>query len=153
MSENDAFQTLKTYFETRPAARTTLACLREGVEIGVVIGGQVEVTLFQEAGEPRIEKRVAVSPDVIFHITPETVYILSNENSDDIGEIAIAVIKEVLSGDIRIQVPGNWMNLVRNGYLEMLQKGGTRLSGFLAMHGLANVSKILAKIRALKSQS
>ncbi len=151
MSAQEAFETLKTFFETRRAAKQAMSAVKEGVEISVVIGETVDCALLRRGDEPVVEKRPAKQPDLVFHIKPESVYVLNNQTKDEIGEIGVNVLKEVLAGNIRISVPGKFLNILSRGYLDMLRQGGAPVMAFLARHGLTNVSKITSTIRKMKS--
>lgn len=151
MTSDQSFQTLKDFFETRRAARQALLAIKEGVEIGIVIGDVVECALFRRGDSPVVEQRPAVSPDVIFHILPESVILLNERTKDEVADIGINILKEVLAGHIRIKVPGRLFNLINRGYLNMITQGGTPVATFLAQHGLAGVAKITSAIRKMKS--
>lgn len=150
MSTEDAFTTLKNYFEARPAARQALSALREGVEISVIIGGVIDCALFQQNGQPIVEKRVANAPDVVFKIRPETVYVLNNQPSEDIGDVGVAILKEMLAGNVSVSVPGSIFNIIKNGYLEIIRRGGARVSTFLATRGFSSVTKIIGLVKKIK---
>lgn len=151
MNAETSFATLKNFFETRQAAKQALRALREGTEIGIVIGGAVECALFRRDEKPLIEARAAQNPDVVFHIRPETVDMLNSQTKDEIGDIGINVLKEILAGNIQIKVPGKFMNLLSRGYLDIIKQGGAPVGAFLARHGLASVSKIVSAIKQMKS--
>jgi hypothetical protein len=151
MTADQTFQTLKSFFETRNAARQALSSLKEGIEIGVVIGGSVECALFRRGENPVVEARPANKPDVIFQIRPESVYVLSQNTKDEIGDVGVAVLKEVLAGNIKIQIPGGIMNLISRGYLDIVRKGGAPVAAFLARHGLSSVSKIINAIKRMRA--
>jgi hypothetical protein len=150
MSADETFQTLKTFFETRKAASQAMAAVQEGVDIGVSIGETLDCTLFRRGDQPIVERRAAVNPDVVFHIRPETVYILNDKTKDEIGDIGVNVLKEILAGNIKIKVPGRFLNIISRGYLDMIRKGGVPVARYLASHGFANVSKIISTIKKMK---
>ena len=150
MSAQESFETLKSFFETRHAARQAMSAIKEGVEIGIVIGDSVDCALFRRGDQPVVEKRAADKPDIVFLIKPESVYILSHGSKDEIGDIGVNVLKEMLAGNIRVQMPGKFLNLLSRGYLDMLRQGGAPVMAFLARHGLTNVAKITAAIRKIK---
>lgn len=151
MTADHAFQTLKSFFETRNAARQALSSIKEGAEIGIVIGDTVDCALFRRDESPVIEARAAVKPDVVFNIKPESVYVLSQTTKDEIGDIGVAVLKEILAGHIKVRVPGGVFNLMRGGYLSMIQKGGAPVAAFLTRHGFGSVSKIVSVIKQMKA--
>lgn len=150
MSADESFATLKNYFETKPAAAQALSALRNGVEIGVVIGDMVECALFQRDGVPHLERRPAVKPDIVFQVKPESVHILAQQPSEDIGDIGVSILKEVLAGNINIKVPGSFFNIMRNGYLDIMKKGGRKFWEFLASKGLTSLTKVTGAIRKMK---
>jgi hypothetical protein len=150
MTAEDAFQTLKRFFENRNAAKQAMSAIHENVEIGIVIGGSVECALYRSGENVVVEPRPARQPDVVFHIKPETVYVLATQTKDEIGETGVNILKEVLTGNIQIKVPGRFLNIISHGYLEMIRRGGVPVSTFLARHGLSSVSKIVGTIRRMK---
>src|SRR4051812_9196064 len=121
MTAQDAFHTLKNYFENRPAARQVLSCLKPGVEIGVNIGEQVECALFAKDGLVVVVERSAQNPDFAFSIKPESVYVLNNQPSEDLPDIAMAITKEMLAGNISVRFTGSMSNVAKNGYLDILK--------------------------------
>lgn len=153
MAATATFEKLKKYLESRPASRKALSHLRKGVEISVVIGHQIECALFNEDGEPRLEMRKAKNHDVVFYVKPETVEVLSQHPGEDVGELGIAVLKEYLSGGVRIAVVGSVFGIMKNGYVSIIKEGGATFAKFLATYGLTNITKILAVIKNLKKES
>lgn len=150
MSADEAFQTLKTFFESRQAARSALGAIADDVEIGIVIGETVECALFRKGPQPKVEARAAQSPDVIFYIQPESIYALANNSRDDLGDIGVNTLREILAGNIKIKVHGKLWNILNRGYLDMVRKGGAPVTRFLAQHGLASVPKIVKAIKRLR---
>lgn len=151
MSAEESFLTLKTFFESRSAAKQAMATISEGVEIGVVIGGSVECAIFRKGEEPVVEARPAATPDVVFYIRPESIDILATQTQDDISDIGIGIFKEILAGNIQIKVPGKIWNLLSRGYLEMLKRGGAPVLSFLTERGLTSFAKIVDTIKSFKS--
>ena len=125
--------------------------IKEGVEIGILIGGTIECALFRRGLSPVVESRPAFNPDVVFHIRPESVEILSHRTKDEIGDIGVNILKEVLAGNIQIKVPGRFLNLISRGYLDTIKQGDAPVAAFLAQHGMASVSKIISIIKKMKS--
>lgn len=153
MAAAASFDKLKSFLESRKASATAMRHMKKGVEIGIVIGHQLECAYFQQDGKPVLEKRPANSPDVIFHIKPESVDILCSLTTDDVGELGVAVLKEYLSGGVRIKAPGSIWNITMNGYLGIIKEGGVTFTKFLATHGLSNITKIVSVIKDLKKSS
>jgi hypothetical protein len=150
MSAQESFQTLKSFFENGRAARQSLAFLKEGVEIGIVIGQTVECALFKRDGVPVIEERAAQNPDVIFYVRPETVEILSIRTKDEVGDVGVNVLKEIFAGNIEVKVPGRLTKLLKHGYIQVMASGGTQVNEFLKRHGYDGVLKILNMIKQMR---
>lgn len=148
--QNEAFDLLKSFFTERKAARLALGNLRENVEIGIVIGGIVSCAVVRRGSEIFCDKRVAEKPDFIFKIEPQTVAILSRETPDEIGAIGLAVIKEMLTGSVKVQMPGGLMSVLRNGYIDVVSSGGAPVAKMLAQIGLNSPAKILGLFRKLR---
>jgi hypothetical protein len=153
MTAGATFEKLKAFLETKPASQKAIRHLRKGVEIRVVIGNQIECAYFQNEGVPVFEQRPAKSPDVVFTIKPESVDILCKEKGEDVGELGIAILKEYLSGGIRIKAPGSIISLSTNGYLGVIKEGGVTFAKFLAQHGVTNISKVMSVIRNMKNSA
>lgn len=148
---NEKFDKLKTFLETRPASLKSIKHLRKGVEISIIIGHQMDCAYFNSDGAPTLEKRKAEKPDVIFLLKPESVDILCSQPGEDVGEFGIAVLKEYLSGGVRIQVPGSSFNIMKNGYLGIIKEGGVTFMKFLAMNGVSNITKVISLVKNLKN--
>jgi hypothetical protein len=153
MAASATFEKLKNYLESRPAAQKAIPHLKAGVDISVVIGHQIQCALFNDGGQPKLEMRPAQNNDVVFFIKPESIDVLVQNPGDDVGELGIAVLKEYLSGGVRIQVVGSIFSIMRNGYLNIIKEGGVTFAKFLANYGLTNVTKILSVIKSLRKES
>jgi len=153
MTVGATFEKLKAFLENKPASKKVAGHLKSGVEVGVVIGNQIECAYYQDKEGPVFEQRPAKSPDVIFFIKPESVDILAQEKGDDVGELGIAILKEYLSGGIRIKAPGSLFALSTHGYIGIIKEGGVTFTKFLAQHGLTNISKIMSAIKKLKNSA
>lgn len=145
-----AFLELKTFFTERKAARLALGKLRENVEIGIVIGGMVSCAVFRRGSDVFVEKREAAKPDFIFKLEPHTVTILAHQTRDEIGEIGLAIIKEMLAGSVQVQMPGGLMSVLRNGYVDVVSSGGAPVAKMLAQIGLGSPMKIVELFRKLR---
>ncbi|MGE3973640.1 MAG: hypothetical protein AB7F59_03850 [Bdellovibrionales bacterium] len=145
------FEKLKAFLESKPASQKSVKHLKKNVEVGVVIGNQIECAYFHRDGQPVLEERPAQKPDVIFYLKPETVEILCQHPGEDVGEFGIAVLKEYMAGGVRIKVPGSVLSITMNGYLGIVKEGGATFMKFLAMHGVSSLSKIASIVKNLKS--
>ncbi len=150
MSDQQAFEELKVFFENRAVCRQAADSLRQNVEIGIVINESLQCTFFKEGENPRFEARQAKKPDVVFYMKPEAIKSLTESTSDDIGEIGITVTKNYLAGSIRINVKGSMISLLTNGYLGVIKSGGLSFAKFLASHGVTGLGKIKDVIQHLR---
>ncbi len=150
MSEQESFQALKDFLETKPASLQALKYLKEKKEISIIIGDQLHCAVYQVGKKPVVEQRVAKDPDVEFKMNPSSVETLMKHPGQDVGELGIAVLKEVLAGNIGIRVVGSFFAILRNGYIDIIRQGGAGFLSFLGKHGLSSIPKITAKIKTLK---
>jgi hypothetical protein len=150
MTPDEAFLQLKSFFTEREAARVSLGKLRENVEIEIVIGGMVTCALFRQGADIRVEKRSAQKPDFIFRLEPQTVTILAHQTRDDIADIGLAIIKEMLAGSIKVEMPGGLMTVLRDGYIDVVFSGGAPITAKLGQIGLSSPLKIVDLFRSLR---
>jgi hypothetical protein len=150
MSDQQAFEELKDFFENRPVCRQAADSLRKKVEIGIVINNSLNCAFFKDGENPCFEAREAKKPDVVFYMKPEAIKNLIENKSDDIGEIGITVVKSYLAGSIQIKVKGSMIDLLTNGYLGVIKSGGLSFAKFLASHGVTGLGKIKDVIQRLR---
>jgi hypothetical protein len=149
MTVDDSFEVLCSFFRERRAPRRALAALREGVEIGIQIGGQLDCAVFRREKDIFIERREAIHPDFVFSLRPETVVVLAQQTGDDIGEIGLAIFKEMLAGSVQVKMPGGLFSVLRNGYLEVVATGGPAVAAFLAQAGLSSPARVIRFLKNL----
>ncbi len=149
-SSHASFEILKSFFSERLAPAKALAHLREKTEIGIVIGGVVDCTLFRIGDKLHVEPRRAEKPDFVFRLSPETVAVLAKETPDDIAAIGLAVINQMLTGGIQVSMPGGWISVLRGGYLEIVKSGGAPVARKLTQMGLSSPTKILDLFKSLR---
>jgi hypothetical protein len=151
MTPDEAFLLLKNFFTERQAPRVALANLRENLEVSVVIGGMVPCAIFRQGKSIEVERREARNPDFIFKLEPQTVTILA-QTPDDIAEIGLAVLKEMLAGDIRLEMPGGLLSVLRGGYIDVISSGGAPVMRMLGQLGLTSPTKIVGFFRKLRGR-
>lgn len=145
-----SFLTLKSFLESRSSVEKALRLLDPTVEIGIVIGDSIDCALMVRDGKPQLERRAAVTPDLVFSIRPETVELLNERTKDDAGDIAVNILKEMVAGNLSMRVEANVLDLLRRGYLRLVNHGGPAVSDFISKHGLANVSDIMSAIKKMR---
>jgi hypothetical protein len=149
MTVDSSFEILCLFFRERRAPRSALAAMREGVEIGIQIGGQLDCAVFRRDNEIFVERRKAIHPDFIFSLNPETVVVLAEQTTDDIGNIGLAIFKEMLAGSVHVKMPGGLFSVLRNGYLEVVATGGPAVAAYLAQVGLNSPARIIRFLKNL----
>lgn len=152
MNQEEVFEKLKNYIETRPAARWALGLLKPGVEFGIVIGGQLNCAVFNKSGIPTVEMREANDPCFLFFLEPETVETLAKSPSNDMSEIAKNIFTEVLSGHIRFELRKNLADIFAGGYREIAREGSEKITGFLTTQGMLGFMKLAAIVEKLKNK-
>jgi hypothetical protein len=152
MTDQQAFEQLKDFFETRPACKVAADPLRQGVEIGIVINDRTQCAFFKDGDKPRFEQRPANKPDVVFYISPDAVQPILSHTSDDIGELGITIAKQYLAGTVKIKVQGSMIGLLTNGYLGVIKSGGISFGKFLAQHGVTGLGKVKDVIQNLRKK-
>ncbi len=150
MTPEDSTQLLRVFFEKQSAPAKAIGLLKTGVEIGVVVADSMELALFQEQGQPQLVQRSAKNPDVIFYLKPEAIEMICKKEFSDVGSLGIQIVKQIMTGSIRLTVPGSMMRIFRNGYIDIIKLGGKTFFDFLAENGLKTLSKIPDLIRSLK---
>ncbi len=131
VSIDQTFTSLKTFVESSSAIKNTLCALKEGTEFGITIGDVVQCALSSKNGEVVLEKRAANNPDLIFYVKPESVGVITGQNGDQMASLTAAVGKEVLAGNIHVELTSNLRALLDHGYVEMLKKTGGEWSNKL----------------------
>ena len=152
MNQEEVFESLKNYIETRPATRWALGLLKPGAEFGIVIGGQINCAIFNSGGLPAVEKREAKDPVFIFFLEPETVETLAKSPASDIPEIAKNIFTQVLSGHIRFEMRKNISDIFAGAYLDMARESGEKVTGFLTTQGMMGFMKLAAIIEKIKNK-
>ncbi|MDX9730304.1 MAG: hypothetical protein RBT63_00900 [Bdellovibrionales bacterium] len=158
MTTDDAYLLLTKFFQERNAPRQALSALREGVEIGIKIGAtgyreheaHLECAVFRKGHDIQLERRKPRSPDFTFSLAPETVVVLANGTSDDVGDIGLGIFKEMLTGGVAVQMPGRLISVLRNGYFEVVATGGPQVAAFLAQAGLSSPARIIGFLKSLR---
>lgn len=149
MTVDDSYEVLNQFFRERRAPKRALAALREGIEIGIQIGGQLECAVFRREDDIYLERRGAIQPDFIFSLKPETVIVLAQQTTDDIGNIGLAIFKEMLAGSVQVKMPGGLFSVLRNGYLEVVATGGPAVATYLAQIGLNSPTRVIRFLKNL----
>jgi hypothetical protein len=151
VNQEEVFENLKNYIETRPAPRFAIGILKPSIEFGIVIGGQLNCAVLSKDGSALVEKREANDPSFIFFLEPETVETLAKSATDDVMVVAKNIFTEIVSGHIRIEKRKNISEIFSNNYLDMAKENGEKVSSYLTTQGMLGFMKIAAMIEKLKN--
>ena len=147
---DEAFARMKEFLENHPPCSQAIKHLKPNVEIGLVIGPTLDCAILHNGGKITVEKRQAKSPDVIFRIAPDSVYVIIQNAGNDIGDLAVAIVKEVVAGSVKISIQGSFFNLMRHGYFDIIKEGGRKLWDVLATKGITNLFRLMELVKSLR---
>lgn len=147
---NSIAQKLGIFMTENEACKKAAQSLGRGVEIGILIGGQIDCAFFKSLEGAAFEIRKAKNPDVIFHLSSTAVDVLCAQTGKNLGEIGVEVLKQYLAREVRIQITGGLLSIMKNGYLGIIKEAGMPFAKFLAEHGVSNLSKIPEIIKKLR---
>lgn len=148
------YEKLRAIFDREVCQKATKP-LRDGVKIAIYVGEDGPLTLSHQGGRTGIFRTAPTSPDMTFIIPPRAIEDLEAIQTEDIGEIGVAIIKQMMSDDetrkIKAKVHIGTFDLLRNGYLGIIPLGGTTVMKYLGTKGFASIGKIkdaISKMRA-----
>lgn len=145
---------LKELF-ARSVCRKATGPLRKGIELAVHLNGEGPVTLTKTAEGLDVLSKAPAKPDMTFHVPEKALLELLGTQTEDVGEIGVAILKLMAHGDpayrIQAKVHIGPFDLLRNGYLGVLPLGGATVMKFLSTKGLTGVGKIKDAIGRLRT--
>lgn len=144
---------IKDFFALDVCQRATRP-LKDGIEIGLHIEGFPPVRLSKGNGKVQVDETLIKSPDMTFWIGKKGVQELAAMNTEDIGEIGVAIMKLMLTEDpekrLTAKVHIGSLKLLTHGYLGVLPLGGSTVMKFLASKGFSSIGKIKDAISQLR---
>lgn len=150
MSYEASFTALKELIQEQPSFHEALSLLKKGREIRILFDGQHECALFYQQSVAQLEYRPAQTPDIEFEIYPEALRMLKGKSPMNMAQLGIAIVKQVLAGSVKIHVLTGVLSVLSGGYFKIITSAGPEFMGYLAQHGLKNISKIQSLIASLK---
>ena len=149
MSER-CLESLKTFFESAPAARRATKPLALSARVNLALdGGSARFTM--EAGEPAVHEGPAPDPDFTLTLPSAAVQRITTLSSDDVGEFGIAFFKLLLEGDpalrVRVRIDAPTTRLLGHGYLGVLALGGMKVTWWLIKKGVKNPKAAIDRLR------
>lgn len=150
MSENEMFLLTKKFIEEKPACKEALMELKNGISLEISLEDRIDTHCFYKDGKAHLEMGKALRSDVRFVVNAESVRRLANAPCDNLAQTGIEISREVLAGNIKLQITSSAKNILTNGYLNIMKKAGPEFFSFLAEYGLKNILKIIAYIKKMK---
>lgn len=145
---------LRRLFE-RPVCVKGFGPIRKGVEIAVHLAGEGPATLGKSATGPEVRPSAPAKPDMTFHVPAKALEELLKQQTEDVGDIGVAILKLMANGDpayrIHAKVHIGAFDLLRNGYLGVLPLGGPAVMRFLSSKGFTGIGKIKDAIQRLRT--
>lgn len=129
--------------------------LKEGVEIAIAVEGSDPITLLRTKEKTTVVATPPKKPDISVDLKSRSLEILTEQNTQDVGEVGITIVKLMMSGDaaekIGVKVHVGIFDFVFHGYLGILPLGGPTFMKFLGEKGFSSISKIKDAISSLRS--
>ncbi|MCB0340883.1 MAG: hypothetical protein H6626_10660 [Pseudobdellovibrionaceae bacterium] len=150
MNYDEVFTQLKKFLESKPASTHAISKLSAGEEIQLIVDDHLNLALFNKAGQPLLEQRLANKPNVEFKLSTEAVRTLLAQPGDNMADFGIAVVKQIVEGEVKIRICGSVLAVLRKGYLKIILEAGPDFTKYLASRGLKGAGKITSLIKGLK---
>jgi len=149
----ESLESLKTFFESAPAARRATRALARGARVNLALaGGTARFTM--ESGSPEVRDGAAADPDFTLTLPDAAVERITGLSSDDVGEFGIEFFTLVLERDptlkVRVKVDAPTARLLGNGYLGVLALGGLKVSWWLLKNGVKNPKAAIDRLRGAR---
>ena len=145
-----SYESLRTFFETSPAARKATHPLGRGARVNLALDGG-PATFTMEGGRPELRPGPAAEPDFTLTLPAAAVGQVTGIRSDDVGEFGIAFFKLVLERDpslrVHVRIDAPTTRLLANGYLGVLAVGGLKVTWWLLKNGVKNPKAAIDRLR------
>lgn len=148
MTHHEALAALEELV-TKPVFKSALGHIA-GRELALSYEGRAEFALFLKDGVARVEERAAKNCDVEFVFKAEALRQLGRAEGQHLASFGIAVMEQVLAGQLKLRVRSGIWQLATGGYVQLILAAGPELMTFLAQHGITNSKKIIDLMRSLK---
>lgn len=150
MSYEATYNAFKELIKNQTCFNEALSLLKKGREIRILLDGEHECALFYSQSSAQLEYRPAKNPDIEFHVYTEAIRALGSAEPLNMAQFGIAVVKQILAGQVKIVVVNGVFSVLSGGYLKIVKSAGPEFMGYLAQHGIKNLSKLQSLISSLK---
>jgi hypothetical protein len=148
ITHSEALQSLQD-IAAKPVFSTAFHYLKKGTELALRLDDRIDFALFLTPQGVKVEERPARA-DVEFSFTAEAVRQLSGHSGEQMAHFGIAVLEQIIAGQMKIRVCGSLWKVLTDGYVKMIIAAGPEFLAFLAQHGISSSQKIIELIRTLK---
>ncbi len=147
-----SFDSLKSFFETAPAARRAARPLSPAARVNLALeGGPARFTM--EGGRPEVKSGPSDDPDFTLTLPAAAVSRITGLSSEDPGEFGIEFFRLVLERDptfkVRVRIDAPTARLVSHGYLGVLAVGGLSVAWWLLKNGVKNPKAAIDRLRGV----
>jgi hypothetical protein len=145
-----SYESLRSFFETAPAARKATRPLARGARVNLALdGGPARFTM--ETGAPEVREGAAQDPDFTLTLPAAAVSRITALASDDVGEFGVEFFKLVIERDpalkVRVAIDASTTRLLGHGYLGVLALGGVKVTWWLLRKGIKNPKAAIDRLR------
>lgn len=151
MIANDAKQIVTEFLEKSTASKEFFDVLPKKLEIAIRLEDDTDLAYHKVNGDPKVSLRPAHQPDFRFKLKPEAIRQLSTMTEANLADFSIAVIKEIVMGNIGVEVLSNPIMIVKNSYWKVALTAGPKFLESLSQFGLTNGVKLLHLLQRLKA--
>lgn len=150
MEKQALIKDLIDFLTQEKACIETLSCLNKNAELSIRIASSVELAVTYNGSEVVTRQEHSLAPDFIFDASPEAIAVLIAEKGLSPGQLGVKFVKQIVSRDIRVSMPGSLFQITRKGYLKIVQVGGAEFFAEMKKHNLASLPKLTAALKKLR---
>ncbi len=145
-----SFDSLKSFFETAPAALRATRPLSRGARVSLALDG-IEARFTMEGGGPEVKEGPERDPDFTLDLPARAVERIASLGKADVGELGIEFLELVLERDpalkVRVRIDAPTSRLIGHGYLAVLALGGMKVGWWLLKKGLRSPKAAIDRLR------
>ena len=150
MEKTALYKDLADFLTNEPSCQKALFCLNSEAQIAINVGGTLQACVSVVDQKIQVHPEECPSADFVFYSRPEAIELMISEKGLSAGALCGKLVKQVLTQQIELTMPGHFLQVVRKGYLNILKVGGMELLVELRKHNLASLPKIIEFLRALR---
>ena len=156
--ESSPFEQLRHFFLSHPAAQKATKPLsnRACVNVEFISSSLLEIKqchFIKEKDSVSLQPQFHEKPDFTLRMTPQAVNIITQLNTDNVGEFGIVFFGRVISQNsedkVEIKINSGFLNLITKNYIGVLAVGGPSVMAWLARKGVSGIGTIKAVIKKL----